>query len=176
MCHPKRVATPVNLPAAKRLVNESRLVSEEGLSEGWNPIRAYWQDASQENQSNLRTLLQAGTTQFQYHHGEADVTPIAPESYTLDQHWLDCTGNDDIQLDLLGDYKSNVASYPRFQEYFRTHQPPTLAVWGKNDPFFLPQGAEAFRRDLPNAEICLIDGGHFPLETHYVELSFCCQE
>lgn len=153
------------------LISQNGNAYVEGLSDGWNPIRAYWQDASQENRNNLRTFLQAGTTQFQYKHGEADATLIAPESYTLDQHLLDRPGNDEIQLDLFGDYKSNVASYPRFQEYFRTHQPPTLAMWGKNDPFFLPQGAEAFRRDLPNVEIRLIDAGHFPLETHLDEVA-----
>ena len=148
------------------LISQNGNAYEEGLSDGWDPIRAYWQDATEENRNTLRTFLQSGTTQSQYTHGESDPTLIAPESYTLDQHFLDRAGNDEIQLDLLGDYKSNVASYPRFQEYFRTHQPPTLAVWGKNDPFFLPAGAEAFRRDLPDAEIHVIDAGHFPLETH----------
>ena len=159
--HPGRISA---------LISQNGNAYEEGLSEGWNPIRAYWQDATEEHRNNLRTFLQAGTTQFQYSHGEADATLIPPESYTLDQHLLDRAGNDEIQLDLLGDYKSNVAAYPRFQEYFRTHQPPTLAVWGKNDPFFLPEGAEAFRRDLPDAEIRLIDAGHFPLEAHLDEV------
>ncbi len=153
------------------LISQNGNAYEEGLSEGWNPIRAYWQDASEENRNNLRAFLQAGTTQFQYTHGEADTTLIAPESYTLDQHFLDRSENADIQLDLFGDYKSNVTAYPKFQEYLRTHQPPTLAVWGKNDPFFLPQGAEAFRRDVPNTEIRFIDAGHFPLETHLDEVA-----
>ena len=160
--HPERISA---------VISQSGNAYEQGLSEGWNPIRAYWQEATEENRNNLRTFLQAGTTQFQYNHGEADPTLIAPESYTLDQNFLDRPGSDEIQLDLLGDYKANVAAYPRFQEYFRTHQPPTLAVWGKNDPFFLPQGAEAFRRDLPDAEIHLIDAGHFPLETHLDEVA-----
>lgn len=136
------------------------------MSEGWNPIRAYWENATEENRSNLRAFLQAGTTQFQYQHGETNTTRIAPESYTLDQHFLDRAGNDEIQLDLFGDYKSNVAAYPKFHNYFRAHKPATLAVWGKNDPFFLPAGAEAFRRDIPEAEIRFVDGGHFPLESH----------
>ncbi len=153
------------------LISQNGNAYEEGLSEGWNPIRTYWQEATEENRNTLRTFLQAGTTQFQYKHGEADATLIAPESYTLDQHFLDRTGSDDIQLDLLADYKSNVAAYPLFQDYFRTHQPPTLAVWGRNDPFFLPQGAEAFLRDLPDAEIRFIDAGHFPLETHLEEVA-----
>jgi AhpD family alkylhydroperoxidase len=153
------------------LISQNGNAYEEGLSDGWNPIRAYWQDPTEENRGNLRAFLQSGTTLFQYTHGETDGTLIAPESYTLDQHFLDRQGNDEIQLDLFGDYKTNVASYPRFHEYFRTHRPPTLAVWGKNDPFFLPKGAEAYRRDIPDAEIHFVDAGHFPLETHLDEIA-----
>ncbi len=153
------------------LISQNGNAYEDGLSEGWNPIRAYWQNPTEENRNNLRTLLQSGTTQFQYTHGESDTSLIAPESYTLDQHFLDRSGNDEIQLDLFGDYKSNVASYPRFHEYFRKYLPPTLAVWGNNDPFFLPQGAEAFRRDNPDAEVHFIDAGHFLLETHLDEVA-----
>jgi pimeloyl-ACP methyl ester carboxylesterase/alkylhydroperoxidase family enzyme len=163
--------------AASRPERVSALISQngnayvEGLSDGWNPIRAYWESATEENRNNLRAFLKAETTSFQYTHGESDTTRIAPESYTLDQHFLDREGNDDIQLDLFGDYKSNVAAYPRFHEYFRAHRPPTLAVWGKNDPFFLPAGAEAFRRDLPAAEVHFVDAGHFPLESHLDEVA-----
>ena len=153
------------------LVSQNGNAYEEGLSEGWNPIRAYWQDPSDANRAQLRGFLAAGTTRFQYEHGEADISHIAPESYTLDQHFLDRPGNDEIQLDLFGDYKANVAAYPRFQEYFRTHRPPTLAVWGKNDPFFLPAGAEAFKRDIPDTEVRFVDGGHFPLESHLDEVA-----
>ena len=153
------------------LISQNGNAYEEGLSEAWNPIRAYWQDATQENRNRLRTFLQADMTQFQYNHGEVDPTLIAPESYTLDQHFLDRPGSADIQLDLMADYKANVALYPLFQEYLRTHQPPFLAVWGKHDPFFLPQGAEAFQRDLPHAEIHLVDAGHFALETHLDEVA-----
>ena len=153
------------------LISQNGNAYEEGLSDGWNPIRAYWQDASEENRNQLRTFLQSGTTQFQYTHGEADASRIAPESYTLDQHFLDRPGNDEIQLDLFGDYKSNVAAYPRFHEYFRKHRPPTLAVWGRNDPFFLPEGAEAFRRDIPDAEIRFVEAGHFALEGHLDEVA-----
>jgi AhpD family alkylhydroperoxidase len=145
---------------------------EEGLSDAWNPMRAYWQNPTVENRSHLRAFLKAETTYFQYTHGESDTSRIAPESYTLDQHFLDRPGNDDIQLDLFGDYKENIAAYPRFHEYFRTHRPPTLAVWGKNDPFFLPAGAEAFRRDIPNAEVHFVDAGHFLLETHLDEIAW----
>lgn len=153
------------------LITQNGNAYEEGLSEGWNPMRAYWQEPSEENRNNLRAFLKAETTQFQYRHGEKDAALIAPESYTLDQHFLDRPGNDDIQLDLFGDYKSNVAAYPRFHEYFRAHRPPTLAVWGKNDPFFVPAGAEAFRRDMPDAEVHFVDAGHFPLETHIDEIA-----
>ena len=147
------------------LISQNGNAYEEGLSDGWNPIRAYWRDATAENRANLRAFLKAETTNFQYTYGETDPLLIAPESYTLDQHFLDRPGNDDIQLDLLGDYKSNIDTYLRFHDYFRTHQPPTLAIWGKNDPFFLPQGAEAYRRDIPDAEVRFVDAGHFPLET-----------
>jgi pimeloyl-ACP methyl ester carboxylesterase len=162
--------------AASRPERVSALISQngnayvEGLSDGWNPIRAYWESATEENRNNLRAFLKAETTSFQYTHGESDTTRIAPESYTLDQHFLDREGNDDIQLDLFGDYKSNVAAYPRFHEYFRAHRPPTLAVWGKNDPFFLPPGAEAYKRDIPNATVKFLDTGHFALETHAAEI------
>lgn len=153
------------------LISQNGNAYEEGLSDGWNPIRAYWENPTEENRNNLRAFLQAGSTQFQYQHGEADTSKIAPESYTLDQYFLDRPGNDEIQLDLFGDYKSNVAAYPKFHEYFRTHKPPMLAVWGKSDPFFLPAGAEAYRQDLPEAEIRFIDGGHFVLEAHLDEVA-----
>lgn len=153
------------------LISQNGNAYEEGLSEGWNPIRAYWQEPTEQNRSNLRAFLQSGTTQFQYQHGEADTSLIAPESYTLDQNFLDRPGNDEIQLDLFGDYKANVALYPKFHKYFRAHRPATLAVWGKNDPFFVPKGAEAFRRDIPEAEVHFVDAGHFPLETHLDEIA-----
>ncbi|SAK60540.1 Alpha/beta hydrolase [Caballeronia temeraria] len=153
------------------LISQNGNAYEEGLSEAWNPIRTYWEADTDENRSNLRAFLKSETTSFQYMHGESDTSLITPESYTLDQHFLDRPGNADIQLDLFRDYKSNVAAYPRFHEYFRTHRPPTLAVWGKNDPFFLPAGAEAFRRDLPETEVHFVDAGHFPLETHLDEVA-----
>ncbi|MBU6425535.1 MAG: alpha/beta fold hydrolase [Rhodospirillales bacterium] len=160
MAHPERVTA---------IISQNGNAYVEGLSDGWNPIRAYWENASAENRDNLRAFLSADTTKFQYQHGESDISLIAPESYTLDQLVLDRPGSDDIQLDLFGDYKSNLAAYPQFQDYFRTHRPPFLAVWGKNDPFFLPPGAEAFRRDIPDAEIHFLDAGHFILETHLDE-------
>lgn len=153
------------------LISQNGNAYQEGLSDGWNPIRAYWESPTAENRNKLRALLQDGTTKFQYQHGEPDTTKIAPESYTLDQHFLDRPGSDEIQLDLFGDYQANLAAYPTFHAYFRKHQPAMLAVWGRNDPFFLPAGAEAFRRDLPEAEIRFVDAGHFPLESHLDEVA-----
>jgi pimeloyl-ACP methyl ester carboxylesterase/alkylhydroperoxidase family enzyme len=160
LAHPERIAA---------LISQNGNAYEEGLSDGWNPIRAYWQDPSQHNRDQLRAILQSGTTQFQYTHGEADPSRIAPESYTLDQYFLDRPGNDEIQLDLFRDYQNNLALYPKFQQFLRTYQPPVLALWGKNDPFFLPAGAEAYRRDVPHAEVYLLDAGHFVLEAHLDE-------
>lgn len=145
----------------------------EGLSEGWNPIRAYWEAATPENRHALRAMLTPETTLWQYTDGVPDAkkATISPDGYTLDNHYLARAGADEAQLDLFGDYKSNVALYPAFQEYFRTNKPPFLAVWGKNDPFFLPVGAEAFKRDLPDATIRFFDTGHFALETHADEIA-----
>ena len=152
------------------LVSQNGNAYEEGLSEGWTPIQAYWRDPSSENREALRAFLTPETTRWQYEHGSPDPSLIGPEAWALDQALLERPGNADIQLDLFGDYKSNVALYPAFQAYFREHRPPTLVVWGRNDPFFLPPGAEAFRRDNPDAEVRLVDGGHFPLETHGTEI------
>jgi pimeloyl-ACP methyl ester carboxylesterase len=143
----------------------------EGLSEGWNPIRAYWEDASEANRTALRAMLTPQTTYWQYTHGVADPERVSPDGYTLDDHYLEREGNAEIQLDLFGDYKSNVALYPAFQAYFRTRRPRLLAVWGRNDPFFLPAGAEAFKRDLPDAKVTFLDTGHFALETHAAEVA-----
>jgi pimeloyl-ACP methyl ester carboxylesterase len=143
----------------------------EGLSEGWNPIRAYWENPSRQNRDALRVMTTLETTRWQYHHGVENAGErIAPEAIALDQALLDRPQSAEIQLDLFGDYKSNVALYPKFQEFFRQHQLPTLAVWGKNDPFFLPAGAEAYRRDNPSAKVVFYDTGHFALETHADEI------
>jgi pimeloyl-ACP methyl ester carboxylesterase len=142
----------------------------EGLSDGWNPIRAYWNDPSENNRNALKMMTDPGTTKWQYTHGVEDESLVAPESYTLDQYFLDRPGNVDIQLDLFKDYASNVAGYPGFQEYFRAKQPPLLAVWGDKDPFFLPPGAEAFKRDIPGAIVKFLPTGHFALETHAREI------
>lgn len=143
---------------------------EEGLSEGWTPIQAYWKEPNDPNREALRDLLAPKTTLFQYTHGTPVPSLVSPDGRSLDDFYLARPGNDDIQLDLFLNYRKNVEAYPNFHDYFRTHQPPLLAVWGKNDPFFLPAGAEAFRRDLPDADVRFFDTGHFALETHAVEI------
>ena len=160
--HPERVTA---------IISQNGNAYVEGLSEGWDPIRKYWAAPTDENRTALRGFLTPETTQWQYTHGVADRERVAPEAYTLDSALMARPGNDDIQLDLFLDYASNVALYPAFQEYFRSHRPPLLAVWGKNDPFFLPPGAEAFKRDLPDAEVRFFDTGHFALETHHAEIA-----
>ncbi|HEY4174499.1 MAG TPA: alpha/beta hydrolase [Rhodopila sp.] len=160
--HPERIAA---------IISQNGNAYEEGLSEGWNPIRAYWQTRSQANRDALRAFLAPETTRWQYTHGVADETSVSPDGYTLDNFYLARPGAHEVQLDLFGDYASNVALYPAFQAYFRTHQPPFLAMWGRNDPFFLPPGAEAFRRDMPSADVRFVDTGHFALETHAREIA-----
>jgi pimeloyl-ACP methyl ester carboxylesterase len=153
------------------IISQNGNAYEEGLSDGWAPIRAYWEDPSQKNREALRSLCTEEMTRFQYTHGvENAESRIAPEAIALDQALLDRPQSAEIQLDLFGDYKSNVTLYPKFQEYFRTYRRPTLAVWGKNDPFFLPAGAEAFKRDNPNTKVVFYDTGHFALETHAAEI------
>ena len=142
----------------------------EGLSDGWNPIRAYWKDPSQKNRDALRSMLTPQTTEFQYVHGVADKSLVSPDGRSLDDFYLARPGAHEAQLDLFLDYANNVELYPEFQSFFRKHKPPLLAVWGRNDPFFLPPGAEAYKRDIPNAEVQFFDTGHFALETHCAEI------
>jgi len=153
------------------IISQNGNAYEEGLSEGWTPIRAYWQEPSQSNRDALRSFLTPETTRWQYVHGVADETTVSPDGLSLDNLYLARPGADEVQLDLFGDYKSNVALYPTFQNYFRTHRPPFLAAWGRNDPFFLPAGAEAFKRDIPGAVVRFFDTGHFALETHAGEIA-----
>jgi pimeloyl-ACP methyl ester carboxylesterase len=160
--HPDRITA---------IISQNGNAYEEGLSDGWNPIRAYWQDASPANREALRAFLKPETTIWQYTHGVPDATKVSPDGYSLDDFYLSRPGADEVQLDLFGDYKSNVALYPTFQTYFRSHKPPFLAIWGKNDPFFLPAGAEAFKRDIPNATVRFLDTGHFAVETHAAEIA-----
>lgn len=160
--HPERITA---------IISQNGNAYEEGLSEGWNPIQAYWRDASEENRNALRAFLKPEATVWQYTHGVSDVTKVSPDGYSLDNFYLARPDAEEVQLDLFGDYKSNVALYPAFQTYFRTHKPRFLAVWGKNDPFFLPPGAEAFRRDVPDALVKFFNTGHFALETHAAEIA-----
>jgi pimeloyl-ACP methyl ester carboxylesterase len=160
--HPDRITA---------IISQNGNAYEEGLSQGWNPIRAYWNDASDANRAALRSFLAPATTQWQYTHGVTDTTTVSPDGYSLDNFYLARPGADEVQLDLFGDYKSNVALYPTFQKYFKMHKPPLLAVWGKNDPFFLPAGAEAFKRDIPSAVVRFLDTGHFAVETHAAEIA-----
>jgi pimeloyl-ACP methyl ester carboxylesterase len=153
------------------LISQNGNAYVEGLSAGWAPVQAYWENPTHANRDALRKLQTLDTTRWQYYHGVANPEQrIAPEAIALDQSLLDRPQSGEIQLDLIGDYKSNVELYPKFQEFFRKYQPPTLAVWGKNDPFFLPAGAEAYRRDIPSAKVVFYDTGHFALETHAVEI------
>jgi pimeloyl-ACP methyl ester carboxylesterase len=153
------------------IVTQNGNAYEEGLSkEGWAPIRKYWESPTQENRDALRSFTTLELVRWQYTHGVPDPTLVAPESYTLDQALLDRPQSVEIQLDLFGDYQNNVKLYPKFQEFFRAHKVPTLAVWGKNDPFFLPAGAEAYKRDNPETRVVFYDTGHFALETHAKEI------
>ena len=160
--HPERITA---------IISQNGNAYEEGLSDGWTPIRAYWQDPSPANRKALRAFLTPETTHWQYTHGVKDTGAVSPDGQALDNYYLARPGADEAQLDLFGDYKSNVALYPTFQNYFRTHKPRLLAVWGKNDPFFLPPGAEAFKRGIPNAVIRFFDTGRFALETHAPEIA-----
>jgi pimeloyl-ACP methyl ester carboxylesterase len=168
MAHPDRVTA---------IISQNGNAYEEGLADAWAPIRKYWAEPSPENREVLRqNILNFEGTRWQYTHGVSQPDSVPPESYTLDAALLERAGNKDIQLDLFRDYASNVKLYPAFQDYFRKAQPPFLAIWGKNDPFFLPAGAEAFRRDMPAARVEFLDTGHFALETHVVEIAAAMKE
>src|ERR1700744_3653649 len=162
--HPERITG---------IVSQNGNAYVEGLSDGWNPIRAYWQDPSEANRNALRAFLTPETTFWQYTHGVPDALKnrVSPDGYSLDNFYLARPASAEVQLNLFGDYQNNIALYPQFQAYFREHKPPFLAVWGRNDPFFLPSGAEAFKRDIPNADIRFFDTGHFALETHAKEIA-----
>jgi pimeloyl-ACP methyl ester carboxylesterase len=163
MAQPERVTA---------IVSQNGNAYEEGLGDAWDPIRKYWANPSAENREILRqSVLTAGGTRWQYVHGVSNPESVPPESYTLDTFLLERPGNKDIQLDLFLDYASNVKLYPKFQEYFRKSRPSLLAIWGKNDPFFIPAGAQAFRKDIPDAKVELLETGHFALETHVTEIA-----
>jgi len=163
MRHPERVTA---------IISQNGNAYEEGLGDAWGPIRKYWAEPTPENRKVLRdNILTFEGTRWQYTHGVTNPESIAPESYTLDAALLERSGNKEIQLDLFLDYASNVKLYPKFQAYFRMDKPPLLAIWGKNDPFFIPAGAEAYRKDLPNAQVQFLDTGHFATETHTNEIA-----
>lgn len=168
MARPERVTA---------IVSQNGNAYEEGLGDAWDPIRKYWAAPTTENREVIRkNILTLEGTRWQYTHGVTNPGSVAPESYTLDWALLQRPGNNEIQLDLFLDYASNVKLYPKFQEYFRKSKPPLLAIWGKNDPFFIPAGAEAFRRDNPNATVQFLDTGHFALETHVEEIAVAMRD
>lgn len=156
--HPERIQT---------LVIQNGNAYEEGINnDAWNPLKALWADPSEANTVPLAPMFEAGTTQWQYTHGVGHPDTISPDTWTLDQALLDRPGNKAIQLALFKSYGSNPPRYPEWQAYFRQHQPPTLIEWGKNDPFFGVEGAEAYKRDLKTVEFHLLDSGHFALEEY----------
>ena len=162
MAHPERVTA---------IVSQNGNAYEEGLGDAWAPIRRYWTEPSAENRAAIRPALTLEGLRHEYSVGIPNPEVIAPEGYTLDAALMARPGNVDIQLDLFLDYANNVKLYPAFQEYFRKSKPPLLAIWGKRDPYFIPAGAEAFRRDIPNATVQFLDTGHFALETHLEDVA-----
>jgi pimeloyl-ACP methyl ester carboxylesterase len=165
--HPDRVTA---------LITQNGNAYEEGIGQVFDPMREYWREPSAKHRSAVRELLEPESIHWQYTHGVTDASLIAPESYALDSALLARPGSDEIQLDFFLDYRTNSALYPRFQEYFRTRRAPLLAVWGRNDPIFLSAGAEAFKRDIPNAEVLLYETGHFALETHAADIGAAIRE
>jgi pimeloyl-ACP methyl ester carboxylesterase len=161
LAHPSRITA---------IVSQNGNAYEEGLAKGWDGIKKYWQSPTAENRAALHDFPTAASIKWQYLEGVSDASIVSPDGYTLEGMRVARPGNADIQLDLLLDYASNVRMYPQFQAYFRKEQPPLLAVWGKHDPYFLPAGAEAWKRDLPHADIRFYDTGHFALETHAKEI------
>ena len=162
VAHPERVSA---------IISQNGNGYVDGLGDAWDPIKKYWKEPTPANREALRGFIVLEGTKWQYVHGVTDPVRVEPEAYWLDTALLERPGNAEIQLDLFLDYASNVKLYPTFQEYFRKSQPPLLAAWGKNDPFFIPPGAEAFRKDIPSAKVVFYDTGHFALETHVEEIS-----
>jgi len=162
MAHPKRVTA---------IISQNGNAYEEGLGDAWAPIRRYWSNPTKENRDALRAAFTGQGIRNEYGVGMANPEAIAPEGYTLDAALIARPGHIEIQLDLFLDYANNVKLYPQFHEYFRKHQPPLLAIWGQRDLYFIPPGAEAFRRDNPNAQIQFLNTGHFALETHVQEIA-----
>jgi pimeloyl-ACP methyl ester carboxylesterase len=168
MAHPERVTA---------IVSQNGNAYEDGLGDAWGPIRKYWSEPNAANREVVRgAAVSAEGIRYQYVEGVPHPERSAPEGYTLDYVLVSRPGNTDIQLDLFLDYANNVKLYPAFQDYFRSAKPPLLAIWGKHDPFFIPPGAEAFKRDNPNATVQFLDTGHFALETHVEEVAFAMRE
>ncbi|WP_373365458.1 alpha/beta fold hydrolase [Dickeya solani] len=161
VAHPQRVTA---------IISQNGNAYEEGLGEGWATIQKYWREPTQQNRNALYDFPTPASIKWQYLEGVTDQSLVSPDGYTLEGLQILRPGNAEIQLDLVLDYASNVAMYPTFQRYFREYQPPLLAVWGRHDPFFLTAGAEAWKRDLPEADIIFYDTGHFALETHGKEI------
>jgi pimeloyl-ACP methyl ester carboxylesterase len=161
MKHPERVTA---------IITQNGNAYVEGFSKEWGPWETYWRDPTPANREATRASLTDEAIRFQHEHG-APAGLVSPDAYILDTFYMHRPEAYEIQLDLILDYRTNVTLYPKFQEYFRKHRPPVLAVWGKNDAFFLPPGAEAYRRDVPDAEIHLLDAGHFALDTHHEEIA-----
>ncbi|MCY9006498.1 alpha/beta hydrolase [Peribacillus frigoritolerans] len=153
--HPERI---------QAIITQNGNAYEEGLLSAWDPIRTYWENPTEENKNDLKALLSADFTKYQYIDGTRNPDRISPDAWNMDQYVLDRPGNKEIQLALFYDYRNNVKQYPSWQEYFKTYQPPALVAWGKNDLFFGPEGALAFQRDLKDSEVHLLNTGHFPLE------------
>ncbi|AZL60532.1 alpha/beta hydrolase [Tabrizicola piscis] len=162
MRHPERVSA---------IISQNGNAYTDGFSDQWGPWEEYWRDASDANREACRPSLSADTIRnWQYGTG-ADPERLSPDGYELDIAYMARPGAEEIQLDLIRDYRTNVALYPEFQAYFRAHRPPLLATWGRHDPAFIPAGATAYKRDLPDAEVHLLDAGHFALETHADEIA-----
>ena len=161
MKHPERVTA---------IITQNGNAYVEGFSKDWEPWQAYWREPTPEHREATRASLSDEAIRFQHEHG-APAGLVSPDGYMLDILYMHRPDAYEIQLDLILSYRTNVALYPDFQSYLRTHRPPVLAVWGKHDVFFLPPGAEAFKRDVPDAEIHLLDAGHFALDTHHREIA-----
>jgi pimeloyl-ACP methyl ester carboxylesterase len=162
LAHPDRVSA---------IISQNGNAYLEGFSDAWGTWQAYWREPTADHREACRASLSPETIRHWQYFDGADASRVSPDGYTLDIAYMARPGAEEIQLDLILDYRSNVALYPEFQRYFRMYQPPFLAAWGRNDAHFLPAGAEAYRRDLPDAEIHLLDAGHFALETHAAEVA-----
>ncbi|WP_072395134.1 alpha/beta hydrolase [Hyphomicrobium sp. CS1GBMeth3] len=165
--HPERVSA---------LIVQNGNAYDEGIAEFWDPIKAYWKTGATPEREAIRWLTSAKATKWQYTDGVKDMSLVSPDAWTLDQALLDRPGNQEIQLDLFYDYRTNLPLYPNWQAYFRSAKPPTLVVWGKNDKIFVAAGAAPYKRDIPDAEIHMIDTGHFALETNGAEIAGLIRE